>query len=1532
MSCSIEDKQFAEMLEAYIDSGDAAKAVERGAIDASGGKGSPEFKSQKETARINKLPQANRIITVKGKVIYDPVYVESAVDIGNGKKRVTFYSGIQHKKTTAVYTKSAKGYLADGMDGVLGETSLEAASKILGAVSDGDELNEVIIDDAERVSIKSQISDYTGDIEYGSEFGYDTETGVITVINSNEDNAVTADMEDVYTLHEIRHAQTYEWLKKHENGNAVKYLLEGLQSAVNSIDPGFDEAKHLLMDRLKYANSGLHTDLSKVAEVVAILSSEPNIRKAFIDAVPQKNKGLIGRLLDAVKKVLGNSVVDMSYMIPMIDAVVEEGSKDVVSFGSSKKSKKKRRKVDDYTLQDGDFVNNPDNVKKLMGELIEVDEVSISDSHKNQLESIVDIFVSTGRKFIPDMKVYLDKKADENGGALVVHGNDSTPRGIYVGVGGKVQNALSQKSAAEVYVHELIHGATAFALAYNKEAAAHTRSRLEKLYEHVMGKVTAEDLMPVGSDYDMDREREVAQAVFDHMSGADGLEEFITHGLTNERFVSKLKDITMEREVVKAKNAWEALKQMFTMLLEAAFNVKRGESSSSRSYDLLVKLSLDLAKTNNKAIRTDADLSVFGKMGEAIDKVNEYIAGKQDEYEKYMGSKPIEMLKGDETRFGKFVWMARNIWRFTNDPKMRPFYENVMSEIGVKPEGFFQSILRGFSNDDSLATIVEKLGMESGNIDGKREEMVTTVGNLVFAMFDKKPDRVTQEILTGAVLDTDLQAIYGEYSTEELRGMLTDDKKLTAAINASRKELLDSKAARNDLKYFYINEAAGLGKYMATHEANETQLFNARNIVKGFGTGKKAVAKKEVIDMVDRLASLEALRYTGQFEKGKLSELLSEDEIGVRNLVAMHKDFVEKSDKELFGNGKSVNAIKGYTKELFNDDIDMHIAPTDKANKKELLAKGYKFLYALDKGAGDSLNVELGVYISGDKVVQSFNRAAIRLTDTNRKGITLSEARRKAGKSDLLNARLARKDIASVNSWHKKNTIPGMMKGIVDPVPSGRAPVFNEKGVVINYRYMMSKKNKRELLGQDVRAPRVMGRMFGSILDKKTSGAMNKKVMDVMFEDANEYFDKGRKYGKNHKEYVIVKADSSDDSIVELWNLLPSNIKDRISKLPENIVGKGESVKDVPFEGGIPVRRDLLFAYFGARDLSLADNKYMQITPAVIQHAVRFAEAVWKEIVQVAKADIVIRTPAVLLGNIVSNLVLSVQLGMKPTDVFSMQWKGFLELRSYKKLQHELTALELVIAKEVKLGMDVTSKQAKAVRLRASMERNSVSELVDAGLFQSIIEDVNVDDLKGSTKIGRAIDKKMENMPKIVKDASNYLYLTEKTSVFKAMTTATQYSDFIARYALYHANVDKSFRRVERREGRHVTTKEKKQIERNILKHVTDAFVNYNTPDSKILQYMNDMGMVMFTKFLLRIQKVIKNGIRQHPVNFLAAFLAQEAWIGDVDSLDDITNHNIFSTGITNSFKSPIDTMQHFLTPTMMELPELWDQMHIVKP
>lgn len=318
-----------------------------------------------------------------------------------------------------------------------------------------------------------------------------------------------------------------------------------------------------------------------------------------------------------------------------------------------------------------------------------------------------------------------------------------------------------------------------------------------------------------------------------------------------------------------------------------------------------------------------------------------------------------------------------------------------------------------------------------------------------------------------------------------------------------------------------------------------------------------------------------------------------------------------------------------------------------------------------------------------------------------------------------------------------------------------------------------------------------------------------------------------------------------------------------------------------------------MHSYLGYREISMAEFPGLKSLPDNIKHGVRVAEKIWKDIIAISKKNIVLKLPVVLIGNVTSNIAFSVMSRNNPVKVARLQMQGVRDLNRWINDNKEL--LELQGLRDAGRGNAKMDRQIAA--LENSIATNPATVLVDEGFYTTILEELEGSSEYDTNTVSKYASRVLEKAPKLIRNGAELLYLADSTKVMQFMNAATQYSDFVARYAQYTMLIEKG-------ESKEAAAKE-----------VRDAYVNYNKPNSRALEWANQMGFVMFTKYFTRIQKAIKYQARKHPLTVIAALLAQEWVIGDVD---DITDQSMFTKDLGNIFYSPMDSIMRAATP-------MWD-------
>ena len=254
------------------------------------------------------------------------------------------------------------------------------------------------------------------------------------------------------------------------------------------------------------------------------------------------------------------------------------------------------------------------------------------------------------------------------------------------------------------------------------------------------------------------------------------------------------------------------------------------------------------------------------------------------------------------------------------------------------------------------------------------------------------------------------------------------------------------------------------------------------------------------------------------------------------------------------------------------------------------------------------------------------------------------------------------------------------------------------------------------------------------------------------------------------------------------------------------------------------------------------------------------------------------------------DITLSNKLGS--VKVLKLTFDNIKNTRKYLANQQKITRLKID-------NLATKNKNAMIERLLAEQKKNPVHELMEAGMYQAIVEDADKKDLKSSNRLARRTKELglVEAVPDFIKTGVNWLYLNENTKYFEIITKATQYSDFVARATEYQLLKENGV--------------EKKKAQQIVL----DVFINYGKPASAFEEYLNDMGAIMFTKYAKRIQRAIQKSGKEKPVNLLLSIMFQEMFFG----IDDIWDQHPFVRSYANLDQSFVDHMMRATTPTGLQ-------------
>lgn len=778
---------------------------------------------------------------------------------------------------------------------------------------------------------------------------------------------------------------------------------------------------------------------------------------------------------------------------------------------------------------------------------------------------------------------------------------------------------------------------------------------------------------------------------------------------------------------------------------------------------------------------------------------------------------------------------------------------------------------RGAHDGNRIATTLA--GQAKTNEQNRKNHIEYTVAQINAAFANGGANLTTQDraALTRVFLRTNASAISDVLGVDGLRNLMNDQAEM-----AKFKNDLETQLSQNNPHYLYM---LGQVKALALHKVqggstSQKLMLNTLNIANLTGTAKAGQSPDAAVfkPLLDQLLAVYALEYSGTQDKKLAMEVFrSESQRGNQNgidmILKMHSGLQAKSGELLF-KGQEAMMISGYTPEIVDNNIEvLLIAKTD-------LAKFMKAGYTV----GTSLQNDPATGFKDDRVVVTRHGSgmaglltgAMSFTSMQRKGSQPSrEAMNMMNGTQVTSASLkaqidAAKTAAEAELFNRPlSWDPRQAKG------QNLIPVFSPDGRIADWRYMMTENNRDALLDRDNSMDQILGTMSGQIVDKVDSAQQN---ADVVRSVRDQY---DADYKNRPSSYLLVGKDSTDPQLAELYRLLPESTKREIKRVWKQ---DGMYIPADQMNLIMGYRKYSLTTPFGA--LATERNLAEKMLVAVSEHlfgekaALRIgqAEDVMQALVKEAKDILVVKNIVTLVGNMGSNLTLLAWEGVGPREAIASHAIGIKAAMDYRKDAKRL----LQVVQALEIGYVPEGQQTletEVAELRDRLARNPLKPLIDAGLMPTIVEDVESDDSQYSYKsrLQGKVEKYTSKVPAWMREVGKQVYMTHDTAQYKFLSQATQLSDLVARYTMYT----------------HTMTRAKDPLSQaDALRQAEDSFVNYDLPSHRSIQFLNDMGIVRFTKYYMRIQKTIMRLVREKPARGLALLAANHYWAG-LDSISD---------------------------------------------
>ena len=450
-------------------------------------------------------------------------------------------------------------------------------------------------------------------------------------------------------------------------------------------------------------------------------------------------------------------------------------------------------------------------------------------------------------------------------------------------------------------------------------------------------------------------------------------------------------------------------------------------------------------------------------------------------------------------------------------------------------------------------------------------------------------------------------------------------------------------------------------------------------------------------------------------------------------------------------------------------------------------------------------------------------------------------------------------------------------------------PILDETGTkVIGYEISVNPEMYRDVVKERDFANN-LGAWKGRQIEEDMAIALNESLINEIKRQWEE-----AKKNKTTGQFVdLIELAKKDPIIADaLRNLSPRTLVALHGKssLPEHFY----------------VRNDLVPDVIGRRQASVIDLKtgisywtpeaskaFVDILEKVAgKRAIAYlykAESVVKSLVSSARNFIVVRSGEVMLFNLLGNIVSLSMRGVPITDIVRLAPKVVKELENYNHSRQRQVILEMEINAEK--GKDKPNeRRLNMLENRLAEERAKVDQLtyskdlLEAGEYNTIADlgDIDDDILLSTGKWGEYVEKQIDKLPDGFKEGGRQALISKDTSVYRMLEKGTQYGDFVAKAILYN-----------------YLKNQKKMKPKEALSKVRYEYVNYDMLPGRTREYLENIGLLWFYNYKLRITRTFFSMVKENPLSTLLS-LASPIGLGIGTPVTD----NFLVKLITNPFGS----------------------------
>ena len=923
---------------------------------------------------------------------------------------------------------------------------------------------------------------------------------------------------------------------------------------------------------------------------------------------------------------------------------------------------------------------------------------------------------------------------------------------------------------------------------------------------------------------------------------------FLGLAMVNNHFRSVLSKLELPKAKLKEWNSADnAFENLGKMGLDALSTRITGEGKHAPN----VQAALD-ALTNHLLDTAQDDLSLaeqtLGKLGTKAGAVNDWVVGNI----KKVSGVTTQWAKGviaDSTQ-GKYKKALAHAAEITagivNEDTANGVAEGITSVMN-RVNGF-QSLREMLSDivgrTENTAELYDANKVVRSMVSQDRQHYRDGLPEIIRSKFSRKVTDVEMTAMFHGLGKTDIALLRETMKDSEIRELLTKASALPMAIRAVETQLKTA-----DPKHWNQVEkkARQLAGFMNGKGAGTNLLRNAEAVSGLFMEKvdpKRAKPDDAFIKAVDKLITLYALDDMNDVHRNNLSSLVQSEADGVDFVMAyLTGQRAEEMRKAKASITARENYFKGYVPS--EQDGGVSLIVTNDSEFSKLVGKSFT---KVESYKGSSL-------IGGEP--KSYYFAKVPGRAPYNQG-TMQNVRQTAGGIDLATGFTDGMMVAG------RITDPRLVYKLAQNMANERAtneplmPIYSN-GVVVAFERAVDPL-QLERLAQSTDLAKMIGVWRGRQVEEAKVQVFNEALVD-----AAKRLHKADVQAGRGAEYINVfdpKEQKKDPVLADAVRLLN----------PETLV----YLENVFGKDNFPVRKDMINDMLGYRNATVGDmwtgnhrwspeteNAVKNIAISVFgnkayQYAVNNEKRL-QNVVSSAKTLIVMKSIVVPMVNLIGNVYQLIGRGVPHMDIIRGLPRKTLEIESYVKSRSREIAAEAELRAAV--GNDVATRRltTELKSIKDNHKRMSIWPLIQAGQFSAISDiDVNQVDVQLTEgKLHEYIEGLVNKLPEGVRNAGRYAVITKDTALFRGLQKSVNYGDFIAKAVLFDD-----------------LTKRKGMTDAQALARISEEFVNYDKLPGRTRGYLENMGLLWFYNFKLRMVKIALSTIRNNPVHALMVGMA----------------------------------------------------------